>query len=299
MPIPELTITPGYKWINWVHGTNAPLEPKRVPLGPYDGHFTTERSLPFLSANYKIFPNWSVYAQYAQGIYIPDISAFEQKNPVEQFPKAETTTNYQLGTVYYADNFTADGDVYYIPVNNNFVGVPCQQVGGLVGDTCFVNTGQALYKGVEGEATYAFTNDVMGGFFNGLVFFVNGSINSGKSNGRYVQQAPTWTAASGLIYKLAPWKFSLIGKGVGPQFSDNNNDPHYTIHAYTNVNATIAYDFANFEVAVAVNNVLGTRNILSIGENDSSWQANRLLSTDQYYFQPARSVFITLKAVVK
>ena len=169
---------------------------------PYNGHFTTDRSLPFLEANYKIMPNWSVYAQYAQGIYVPDISAFEQKNPVDQFPKAETTTNYQVGTVYYADNFTADGDLYYIPINNNFVSVPCQQVGGPSGDTCFVNTGQALYKGVEGEATYAFSNDFMGGFFNGLVVFVNGSINSGKSNGLYVKQAPTWTSAGGLIYKM-------------------------------------------------------------------------------------------------
>ena len=37
--------------------------------------------LPFLMANYKLEPNWSVYAQYAQGIYIPDISSFEQATP--------------------------------------------------------------------------------------------------------------------------------------------------------------------------------------------------------------------------
>jgi len=177
--------------------------------------------------------------------------------------------------------------------------VPCQQVGGLTGDLCFVNTGQALYKGVEGEATYAFSNDFMGGFFNGLVVFVNGSINSGKSNGLYVKQAPTWTSAGGLIYKMNPWKFSLIAKGVGPQYSDNSDQAVYKVHAYSNMDASIAYGFGAFELSIGVNNVLGTRSILAITENDAKFQANRLLSLDQYYFQPARSVFITLKAVVE
>lgn len=297
MPLPELTITPGYKWVNWVHRENAPLTPKL--LAPLDTHFTTERSLPFLEANYKIFPNWSVYAEYAQGIYIPDISSFEVSSTVSEFPKAETTTNYQVGTVYYADNFTTDGDIYYIPINNNTVSVPCQTVGGVIGDTCFVNTGQALYKGIEGEATYAFANDLFDGMLNGLVVFVNGSINSGKSNGLYVKQAPTWTSAGGLIYKVAPWKFSLIAKGVGPQYEDNSDNPLYKVHAYDNLDTSIAYDFGPYEVSVGVNNVLGTRSILAITENDKTYQTNRLLSTDQYFFQPARSVFITLKAVVQ
>jgi iron complex outermembrane recepter protein len=297
MPIPELTITPGYKWVNWVHRENAPLTPKL--LAPLNTHFTTERSLPFLEANYKIMPNWSVYAQYAQGIYVPDISSFEVKNTVSEFPKAETTTNYQVGSVYYADNFTIDGDFYYIPINNNIVSVPCQQVGGVIGDTCFVNTGQALYKGVEGETTYAFTNGVMGGLLNGLVVFANGSINSGKSNGLYVKQASTWTAASGLIYKMAPWKFSLIAKGVGPQYSDNSDIQFYKVHAYSNLDTSISYALGWFEVSVSVNNVLGTRSILAITENDPTPPLPRLSSTDQYYFQPARSVFITLKAVVQ
>ena len=100
-------------------------------------------------------PSWSVYAQYAQGIYVPDISAFEQSSSVLAFPKAQTTTNYQVGTVYYADNFTIDGDVYYIPVNNNIVFQDCSlaPINGTPGNTCGVNTGQALFKGVEAEAT--------------------------------------------------------------------------------------------------------------------------------------------------
>jgi hypothetical protein len=35
-----------------------------------------------------------------------------------------------------------------------------------------------------------------------------------------------------------------------------------------------------------VNNLPATRSVLAIRENDASWQANRLMSMDQYYFQP-------------
>ena len=77
---------------------------------------------PSLRPSTRLMTSWSVYAQYAQGIYIPDISSFEQKTPeVAVFPKAETTTNYQVGSVYYADNFTFDGDLYYMGVDNNIV----------------------------------------------------------------------------------------------------------------------------------------------------------------------------------
>ncbi|HEX4104645.1 MAG TPA: TonB-dependent receptor plug domain-containing protein, partial [Rhizomicrobium sp.] len=72
-PLPDLTITPGYKYVWWDHYLSAPLEQKSKPVVPAAGEFVTTHDLPFLMANYKIRNSWSVYAQYAQGIYIPDI----------------------------------------------------------------------------------------------------------------------------------------------------------------------------------------------------------------------------------
>ena len=86
-PTEDLTITPGFKYVSWDHYVSAPLEQKRVPVGPANAQFTTTRDLPFLMANYKIEPSWSVYAQYAQGIYVPDISSFEQKTVANELPK--------------------------------------------------------------------------------------------------------------------------------------------------------------------------------------------------------------------
>src|SRR5581483_7125460 len=45
-PLPDLTITPGYKYVWWNHSVNAPLEQKTKPVIPFTGQFTTTRDLP-------------------------------------------------------------------------------------------------------------------------------------------------------------------------------------------------------------------------------------------------------------
>ena len=227
-PIEDLTITPGFKYVWWQHSVAAPIEQKVRPLSPYNDTFVTTQDLPFVEANYKIQPNWSVYFQYATGIYVPDISAFENKTGVlsaNNVPKAQTTTNYQFGTVYYADNWTFDGDLYYIGINNNIVYSACTATGqfaGPSGETCAVNTGVATYKGIEGEGTYAFGDDDFGGWLNGMSVFASGSVNDAKSRGKYIKQAPLWTQATGIVYKTDGFKFSMIDKIVGQQYSDTH-----------------------------------------------------------------------------
>ena len=289
-PFDGLTVTPGVKYINWLHKTNSVVEPKL--LKPLNAEFTTTRTLPFVEANYKITPSWSVYAQYAQGIYVPDISAFEQSKTVDQFPAAETTTNYQLGTVFYADNFTFDADVYLIPIDNNYVAQSCALTGGLSADTCFVNTGRAKYEGIEGEGTYAFDK---GGMLEGLSVFVNGSIMYAKSNGLWLKQAPTFTAGGGLMYKHNGWKFSLIDKTVGSQYADNTENQNYKIGSYSNIDASVGYSYGYWEFTLSLNNVLNSRKKVSITENDKVYQTNRLNSTDQYFYQAPQSVLGTFK----
>ncbi|HEY4078962.1 MAG TPA: TonB-dependent receptor [Rhizomicrobium sp.] len=300
-PFEDLTITPGFKYVSWNHYVNAPLEQKRVPVGPANTQFTTTRDLPFLMANYKIMPSWSVYAQYAQGIYVPDITSFEQKTPATTFPKAQTTTNYQAGTVYYADNFTVDADVYYIGVNNNIVYQACNlaPIFGSPGETCGVNTGTATYKGIEGEGTYAFDGDL-----EGFSVFLNGSLNSSKTGGKWVKQAPMWTAASGVFYKMGEWKFSLIDKLVGQQYSDATNTTFYKLGAYNNMDTKASYTYNNLEFGVGVYNLLNSRSLAAVGINDKNPiggsdvndYTNRTGSLDQYYFQPSRSFQFTVKA---
>jgi iron complex outermembrane receptor protein len=301
-PLDGLTLTPGFKYVNWTHTVAAPLEQKTSPVVPVYQSFTTTRDLPFMTANYKIMPSWSVYAQYAQGIYVPDISSFEQKVPSLVFPKAQTSTNYQVGTVYYADNFTFDGDLYYIGVNNNISFQACNlaPIFGPSGFTCALNTGTAIYKGVEGEGTYAFDGDL-----DGLAVFLNASIISGKSNGLWLKQVPMWTTAGGLTYKIGGLKLSLIDKIVGQQYSDNADTRFYKLGAYNNMDFKGTIPLTDFlDISVGIYNVLNQASLVATGIVDKSPIGgssvydlkNRSGSLDTYSWQPPRTYQLTLKA---
>jgi iron complex outermembrane receptor protein len=302
-PLPDLTITPGFKYVGWEHNVSAPLEQKTKPVVPFAGSFTTTRDLPFAMVNYKIQPSWSVYAQYAQGIYVPDISAFEQASPLSlpNAPKAQTTTNYQFGTVYYADQFTFDADIYYIGVNNNIVFQPCNQapIFGPSGETCAINTGVATYKGIEGEGTYAFDGEL-----EGLSVFLNGSVGSAKTQGKWIKNAPMWTSASGVFYKMGIWKFSLIDKLVGQQYSDAGNTTFYKLGAYNNMDFKSSVTYGPLEFGLGISNLLNSRSLAAVGINDKSPIGgssvndivNRGSSLDQYYYQPSRGFQFTVKA---
>jgi iron complex outermembrane receptor protein len=308
-PTENLTLTPGVKYIHWDHGVDAAVEQGTLcgvglnnsnsacPNAPgqnYMASFITRDVLPFFQVNYKIDPTWSVYAEYAQGIYVPDIGTFEAGSagqPTSAFPAAETTTNYQVGTVYYADNFNFDADVYYIPVSNNYVSNPCTYD---ASETCFFNTGTAVYEGIEGEGTYAF-DELFGFDLHGLSVFANGDIMSSKSEHLWLLNAPAWTAAWGFLYKHDGWTAALIEKYVGPEYSDDSETKEYEMHSWSDLTARLGYGFGMAEVSVSIDNLLDTRPVTYIIENDSPYQTDRMDSTDQYFFQSPRSAMLTLK----
>lgn len=345
-PLPDLTITPGVKYVNWDHTIASGSLIKGKPPLIYGNlgnatSFTTTRTLPFATVNYKIQPNWSVYGQYANGMYVPDITAFEVTTPILTFPKPQTTTNYQLGTVYYGDNFSFDADIYYIASDNTIQQQPCNLATppGPPSDTCNFNAGTVIYKGVEGESTYAFTDDTFNGALDGLAVFANGSLNSAKGHTNPLdpttpsveaQQAPYWTAATGLIYKSYGWKISLIDKITGQQYVDPTtkrlaDGRFYRLPAFNTLDLTGSYDLgdpgvgADFEIGGGIYNLLNSRNVVSVTINDgtplgtgtsvSDYRSrvycppaapagppNPTCSLDQYFFQPERMFEITIKA---
>jgi len=308
-PFDGLTLTPGVKYVHWNHDVDAQVAQGSLcgvsvtcagfnSAGqPFSQSFTTTDTLPFFQANYKIDQNWSTYFEYAQGIYVPDVSAFENASPVApgSFPAPQTTTNYQWGTVFYADQFTFDADVYMINVNNNYSTEVCPYDSS---ETCYLNTGKALYKGIEGEGTYAF--DRVGSLdLRGFSVFANGALMSSKqTSGQYAGNweisAPRWTVAAGLIYKTDEWKFAVIDKLVGAQYSDVQNLDADRIPSYNNMTLTAGYNFGPVETSISIDNVLDSRSVISITEgNQLGFTA---ASTDQYFFQAPRSVMGTLKA---
>lgn len=280
-PISGLKITPGFKYLDFERSIDAIANQKtHLPA-----HFAESwhKSLPFLTVNYAATNNFSIYAQYAKGFLAPPLSVLYNLNPDNNTVKPQTSTNYQIGFVYHGENLSIDADGYYIDFNNKFASA---SVGG---DTVFYNQGGVVYKGLEGQITYAFPN--------GLALFVNGSLNYAKNKDTHLQvsKAPKGTAAAGILYKHGPIKFSLIDKYTGVQYADDGDTPAYRIAAYHNAIVSVGYDFGMFSIEGTVSDLFNSEKVTSIDINGDGI-AGTLTSDDQYHFQPGREAMVSVKA---
>jgi len=228
-PIKNLTIEAGVKDSNFTIDLEAPVN--QGTEHPDFANYTYTNVEPHFAANYQITPNWSAYVQLAKGIAYPIVTD-EENVPLDPLDvaktgtsynpanlKEESTTNYQLGTVYKTNRFNADADAYLINIDNLVSSVvdPNDPT-----NTLFFQSKGAWVSGVEAEGTL-----YIGG---GLSYYMNGSLNRAvyKTDGGVPQfnvgslgafganGVPNSTAALGLIYNHAGWFASLEDKYVGP-----------------------------------------------------------------------------------
>ncbi|WP_374572096.1 TonB-dependent receptor [Phenylobacterium sp.] len=284
-PTAQLTVTPGVKYMSFTRKVSAPVGSKTRLVGD-SSTATFEKTLPFLTANYRIADNWSAYAQYAKGFLVPPLKVFYVPDAEGHGGlKPQQSTNYQLGTVFNTDRLTLDGDVYYIEFTDKFAKV------GPKSDPYYTNLpGTTVYKGVEGQVSYAATE--------GLVVFVNGSVNSAKDDThKQIANAPQWTAAGGAVYKDHGWSVSFINKFVGPQWADDGEPADYKIKAFNTTNLVVGYDFGRIKAQLGVYNLFDHKDVTDISINDGP-TANPLDNHDQYFFQPERSYQFTLRATL-
>jgi iron complex outermembrane receptor protein len=201
----DLTFDFGMKYENSHRDLEAPVnQTTRTPLW---GEFTYSGATPSVSANYRLTPEWSVYAQYAQGWLAPNLQLFYVSNPAKDNVSPQTTSNYQVGTVYKTDKLNADVDAYWIDYKN----LPITIVDGITQNPYYVTASGAYYSGVEAEATYSV------GF--GLSVFANGSVNDAvfKKSKLDVPSVPESTAVAGFAFNRGGFFASLSDKYVGPQ----------------------------------------------------------------------------------
>lgn len=296
-PTDKLTITPGVKWVNWEIGISTLANQKtRTPL---DAQKTFKKDLEYLTVNYKLMSNWSAYFQYATGILVPDISAFQVAGPTGNQAAGpnlnglvpQTTTNYQLGTVYHAGNWSADFDIYHIDFKNRISTVtgPTPLPDGTAcptGEACYYNAGGAVYQGVEGQVTYAFTP--------WMSVFANGSVNSAKDNATHLQvkQAPTSTAGVGALYKLGQWTASVVEKYTGDQWAQDGQPSNFHIQGYHQVDVSVAYTFDRYKIEAQIQNITNSQAVTSISPLNKT---NVISPYDQYYWQAPVNGQISLK----
>ena len=276
-PMDGLTVTPGVKYVSFQRFTTAAVQQGSRAVNTSDrGTFT--KALEFATVNYRFREDWSVYAQFAKGFLVPDLSVFQVVKPNVGALKPQTSTNYQIGTVFNAERFTFDGDLYYIDFNNKVTSTVSN------GETVFTNLGGAVYKGVEAQGTYAFDQ--------GVALFLNGSLNSAKTKDTHKQiaKAPKWTAAGGLIVKVDTFTFSLIDKIVGTQWSVAGEPAAYKVSPYNTTDFTVTWSPTQIiRIIGGVYNMFNSTKITALASQGST------PAFDQYYFQGGRAFQMTAK----
>lgn len=290
-PFEGLAITPGVKYVHFNRSINASVNQKsRTPI---DTSATWTKVLPFATVNWMVRSNWSFYGQYAQGMYVPDLSSFytasdtatnqaiQQQNLAALKP--QTSTNYQVGTVWHGEKVSVDVDGYIIDVNNKIAsdtsaGAPTNAL---------VNIGQVRYKGVEGQVS------VMP--VRGLTLFANGSYNYAHSvtTGAQVAKAPFSTAAAGFFYNHNGLRVSFTQKYTGPQYASEYSGTgprNYRIKPYSVGDFAISQEIGSrFRIGVNVSNVFNNRAITAIS-NGKSYGVD-----DQFNFLPPRSFLLDVR----
>lgn len=267
----KLTITPGIKNVYMKRTVNAWVI--KSPRIAQNGSNTNTKTLSNLSVNYKLAKNWSVYGQYAEGMYMPDIAALYVKNPSANTAEPQLSTNYQFGTVYQGRHVAVDADIYRIDLTNLLAADSAQNT--------YVNIGKGKATGAEGQVSYTFDS--------GVTLFVNGSHNRyiDTLTGFQISGAPISTLGLGALYHKGPWSGSLIAKEVGKQYADNVQA--VPIKAFETVDLAVNYDFGKYRIKAQVSNLLGNRAITSIKTN-----SNAKLWT--YGFLPGTNAELTLIA---
>jgi iron complex outermembrane recepter protein len=282
--IPKLTITGGTKYsyygMDFIQfADNGGKIGSKLPNGQAFTSITNTAAykqwLPSADANYRIKQNWSAYAQFSKGNIIPPTSVYDVSatTPVATLPKPTDVTTYQTGSVYKAKRITFDGDAYYIKYQSSYSSATTTING--VTDTYYYLQPDAVSKGVELETNVYF------GY--GLSLFANGTVNravyvgTGVPNNLFVQDSPDNTEGFGLTYQTRNLDFGFFHKRIGEQWNDNGAVHNQYDSAPFNLdNLFLNYTVRNDTIldrthfALAVNNLLDTRNVVQIGSFGNS-----------------------------
>ncbi len=283
-PLQGLTVTPGYKMMSYNIGLHSDLNQKALTPQAFTYHYSA--GLPYLTINQRLGAENSLYAQYAKGM---EVIFNGVGTPTSTTPAPQTTTNYQFGGVHKSDRLTVDGDVYYITMDN------MQLNTGTNANPEFTNVGGALYRGFEGEATYAL---VSGWALYANVGRNSATYNSGNASSNQpvgeVPNAPRITTGAGVLFNDAAWNASVLYKHIGEQL---NTKLGGQLAAIDNVDLNVAYTFTALSswgvkalrVQGSVFNLTNSRKVTAVTGPLSN-------AATQYQWQAPRSFMVSVKA---
>ena len=256
----QWTITPGVKYLNFKLYVHAPVE--SAVLQPLYEEKTYQKTLGFLSTNYRMTSYLSFYGQIAQGFLVPNIGSFYVVNQNYGAIRPQESMAYQTGAVYARGPLTWDVDIYSI----NFSHKLQSNTDPVSGQSYYTNSGGADYKGLEGQITYAWTRNfsTFANFSENATKAKDDAVNPG-GNGKILAGAPRWTYAGGIRYDVKrlfrdtdDLTFTLDSKTVGPQLATaakGATGPTGLIKTWSQANAALTYRFDRYAFQVQVLNL--------------------------------------------
>ncbi len=296
-PIDGLTITPGYKFISFTRDHQATVN--QTTLTPLYYSHTYTSSLPYLSANYRLTNNISVYAQASNGYLVPTVSAYYVANPALDNIRPQTTDNLQAGAVYKSEKITADIDVYRIKAYNYAV---TQTIGG---STFYTNGGAVQFQGVEAEGSYVFAP--------GWSAYASVAFISAQSTSTHLRvgDAPRYTTSFGAVFDNGKFFGSALERVVG-DFYGSAGETVSTATASKSLNFVKGYSTTDIVVGVrgrelqdagylknvtlraGIYNLFDNRTTSSIGGSPNTLTITDPKNSLTYTWLPGRTIFGTV-----
>jgi iron complex outermembrane recepter protein len=248
--------------------------------------------LPSIDFNYRVMPNWAIYAQAATGSIVPPSAVYDYNQTaasasaaVPQLatpPKQQKSTTYQIGTVYKGQRLTIDADGYRIRFQNSYSSTVDNIPGDVdAGDTIFYLQPSSITQGVEFETTAVLAH--------GLNLYLNataanayyaGDLNAGTQAAPYLQQAPEglWVASTptdteqqGLTYQSRGLDLGIFNHRVGEERLDNGQYHNQgIIPTFSTVNTYVNYTLRNrsifdgTKIRLDATNLLDSHNVQSL-----------------------------------
>lgn len=277
--VPEWTISPGFKYDFFNLGLNAPINQNtKAPLYAAKNYYSI---LPLMVTNYRLSDSWALYAQFAKGLLVPSpVNALYVAKPTLNALQPQVTWNYQAGTSWQSRSLTLSADAYYIRVENLLASTI------IAGNRAFYSAGTAIYKGLEGEATWYVGS--------GVSLYGNGSVGSAKNTQTHlwVAEAPNATVAGGVIYNQDGIYASAIDKWVGSRYGLGGQAQG--LQPFNELDLSLGYKLENavsglpaVSIKLEIENLLDSQKINDYAGSSGS-------GTPLYFTQAGRSFYLTV-----
>lgn len=295
---PRFNITAGTKYVAYKfnvlhHADNGKTVGNLCPLGQTSGCPTTATDtgtftawLPSLDFNYRIHPNFSIYAQGSTGSIVPPSNVYDYNHTPSAAvptpglltpPKQQKSTTYQIGTVMKLQRFTLDADAYRVRFQNSYNSL----IDPTTSETVNFLQPSSITQGVEFETTAVLTR--------GLNLYLNataanayyvGKLNAGTRaspfyvdapGGLWVQQTPADTEMQGITYQGRGIDLGFFNKRIGEQRVDagayHNQaiiSPFSTSNAYVNYTVRNHSIFDQTKIRMSANNLLDRHSLTAL-----------------------------------